>query len=460
MFVLLMLACGIEEPVAEVDFIRLVKTRRDPTTFLMEKINEPEWLITYSYSNCRGEGEQSGARLTQGITAALQAWLQPVRDYKPDNDFVSSFRYVKTDEREDDDTEEEDLTISFACANSYSWFWFEIPPRISIEGGGTRLTHEVMLPLMHELGHAFGLEDTYTPSGKDSSQGLKKAVRMQPSSIMTTNYRSAAVEKFEHEDFIFSDADLDELDKYLSDDDKYGVEWLYRYYHEGINSRNCYHSQYKRDPKGGCVPKFPIIFEIEQGQEKWAIAMLQNDKNIDVNQQDGKKRTALHHAVAKGYLDLTKELLAHAKIDINQQDNKKRTALHDAVAKGSLDLTKELLAHAKIKENIQDNSGNTPLHIAVKSGHTKIVEFLMAEKRRKRFKINQRNKSGFTPLHFAAHFGHLAITHALLKHPDIDVRITDNWDLTARQRAAHREHNDVADLLYLFELVTLQSVKH
>ena len=420
MFILLSLACGIEEPVSNVDFISIIKRRGEEVVFLMEKINEPEWFITYSYARCKGEDEQIGERLKQGITAALQAWLQPVRDYKPDNDFVSSFRYAKTHEREKDDTEMEDLTIYFSCRHSTSWMWFEMPPRITIERGDTRLTHEVMFVLMHELGHAFGLEDTYSPSGDDSSQGLKKTLRTQPSAIMTTNYRPAASKEFEQKDFIFTDEDLAKLGNYLSDDDKYGIEWLYRYYHEGINRRNCYNSRYKKDPKGGCVPKFPIIFEIEQGQEKWAIAILHNDKSLDVNQQDGHKRTALHHAVTKGYLDLTKELLAHAKI----------------------------------KVNMQDNSGLTPLHLAVKEGQTKIVELFMSAQQRKRFKVNLQNKSGFTPLHFAAHHGLLAITRELLKHPHIDVSITDNWDLTARKRASHREHHDVADLLYLFELIT------
>ena len=418
---MLILACGIEEPVAEIDFIGIKKSQAFETIFLMENINAPEWFITYSYDKCRGENEQRGERLTQGITAALQAWLQPVRDYKPDNNFVDSFRYVKAHEKEDD-TKMEDLTIHFSCRSSNSSLWLEIPPRISIQGGGTRLTGEVMGALMHELGHALGLEDTYTRNYRKSSYGLERTVSTQPSSIMTWVYRSTtARQEFEHQDFIFTDEDLAKLGKYLSDDDKYAIEWLYRYYHEGVSRRNCYHSQYIKDPQGsGCVPKFPIIFEIQQGQEKWAIAVLQNDTSLDVNQQDDKHRTALHYAFAKGYLNLTKELLAHADI----------------------------------KVNIQDKSGLTPLHEAVRAGQTKIVEFLMSARQRQPFKVNLQNKDGFTPLHFAAQHGLMAITRALLKHPHIDVSITDNWNLTARKRAANKGHDDVADLLYLFELIT------
>ncbi len=110
--------------------------------------------------------------------------------------------------------------------------------------------------LMHEMGHTFGLADTYVRGNKkgiyDSTGGLDKTAGTQPASIMASLF----VESIELG--IIPKDDWDDL-KYISQDDANGIVWLYKYYHENQPLEDCYFPDYtfQENPRG-CVPISPL----------------------------------------------------------------------------------------------------------------------------------------------------------------------------------------------------------
>ena len=141
--------------------------------------------------------------------------------------------------------------------------------------------------LLHEMGHAFGLQDTYPP--RDGGQ---------PASIMSCSLTGDA----------------------LGEDDIKGIQWLYRYTHakETIPKETpCFFADYEQQKRykfGRCTPKHPLITLLKQAEahdrlgnvevaarilEKAAKA-IETHLSFDVNKvnaQDEDGNTALHLAV-------------------------------------------------------------------------------------------------------------------------------------------------------------------
>ena len=175
--------------------------------------------------------------------------------------------------------------------------------------------------LSHELGHAFGLADTYLSAhlrqGGKSSGGLDRTVGTQPSSEMAG------------------------LSPGVGEDDKRGIIWLYKASHEGIETKDCLFSDYVYEEEtSGCRPKHPLIFETRYGYWLAVFHLLDQDPTIDVNTQDPSGMTALHHAAALDRKRVVERLLEHKDIDPSLRDKQGRTALD--IARGA-DLT-EIIA--------------------------------------------------------------------------------------------------------------------
>ena len=108
---------------------------------------------------------------------------------------------------------------------------------------------------------------------------------------------------------------------------------------------DCFFSDYVfEEYPPGCVPKYPLIFEVKHGLPKYVLQLLDEDPQIDVNTQDDAAMTALHYAVM-----YEKE-----------------------------EVVKTLLAHKDIKPFLKDEQGRTPLDIALAAGHTAIIEMFPA----------------------------------------------------------------------------------
>ena len=125
---------------------------------LIKKVHENHWVIHYSYAdNCPPEARNNGAALTAAMSKALRTWLQPLRDYtkKP---IVDDFRYQLSA-----DWNTADLGVIFHCHTGASTAFLSVgeTPGINFKRGRIHVTRGFMMELVHEMGHIFGLEDTY-----------------------------------------------------------------------------------------------------------------------------------------------------------------------------------------------------------------------------------------------------------------------------------------------------------
>ena len=207
-------------------FIALVHDRGqqpDAIDAMIDKVHEPHWDITYRYGDdCPPEERNNGAALTAAVTEALQMWLQPLRDYTQ-RPIVNDFRYRLNVGRKD-----ADFTIVFFCkiAGSLAWVGGG-SPRIDLREG-TEITPDFMSILVHEMGHIFGLADTYlrnnpelSKGGSDSTKGTQPDSAM---SVLTTFHKGGGL---------------------LGRDDKIGIVWLYKVAYEGLGLRDCFFPDYE-----------------------------------------------------------------------------------------------------------------------------------------------------------------------------------------------------------------------
>ena len=321
---------------------------------LIWKVHRKHWDISYRYGcECPEEHTRNPQELEQAISKALRMWLEPLRPLT-ERPIVNDFRYHLNA-----DLAEVDMRITFQCKLMPSFVLLDTrkDPDVVLRVG-TEVSL-LMNSLVHEIGHAFGLTDTYLGAeiiGDPliSTGGIKETAGTQPTSIMSS-----------HRNVVGGMTELDE-------DDKRGIIWLYKYFFDGLSddcffpdgSRSfvppqcgynleiddCFFSDYvfEEEPRG-CIPRYPLIFETKYGWAKYALRLLDEDPQIDVNEQDDAAMTALHYAV------------------ISEKE----------------EVVKALLAHKDIKPSLKDKQGRTPLDIARAAGHTAIIEMFPEPPRRK-----------------------------------------------------------------------------
>ena len=372
---------------------------------LIRRVHKAEWVIGYRYAdNCPPKSRNNGKAIEEAITKSLNAWLQPVRDLNTGKPVVDDFRYVPNLVFPLSEAERKsyDLLISFFCdfGKSHAGVLADEarPPAIVLHRG-TFVDRSFTGVLLHEIGHCFGLLDTYLRPHltleelRVSRGGLVKTIGHQPASVMNGLNMPPPVPTR------------------ISQDDANGIVWLYKFYHENLALEDCIFPDYELEQSpDGCRPKYPLIFEIKHGGEGTALAVIREDENTDVNAKDGNGMTALQYAVIKGYPKLLDKLLAREDIEVNSTDGDGFTALHHAIIKRSTDLVDKLLAHEDIEVNSKDEQGLTPLHHAV------LQRFRGAVK-------------------------------ALLAHKDIDVEVKDGQGRTALALANALNYKVLADLI-------------
>ncbi len=313
-------------------FIATQQQRGVRPNTLVDKVHAPHWNISYSYADdCPAEARNNDKALTEAITKVLQIWLEPLREYT-DRPIVNDFRYVL-----DADRDASDLSVIFHCNAGISTADTRVvkPPQIDMRMG-TKVTLNFMRNFTHEMGHTFGLADTYIPAnkwgdpqldkgGKDSTKGT------QPSSVMSGLHTS-------NEEVM------------LGTDDKNGVIWLYKVIYEGLSIRDCFFNDYQLEPEPlGCRPKHPLIFEIKHVSEITAVFVIREDETLDLNARDADGMTALHHAVLNGYTRVVEALLAADTIQVNIFNNARRTPAQLAKDTGRFQLTKLIWEHPTAK---------------------------------------------------------------------------------------------------------------
>ena len=345
------------------------RTRRNLNN-LIRRVHKEQWVIGYRYAdNCPPKSRNNGKTIEEAITTSLRAWLQPVRDLNTGKPVVDDFRFVPDFEIKDvADRQLYDLTSVFFCDLDKSHAWVVAdeakPPHIELHRG-TVVDRSFTGVLLHEIGHCFGLLDTYLRPHltleelRVSRGGLVKTIGHQPASVMNGLNMPPPVPTR------------------ISQDDANGIVWLYKFYHENLALEDCIFPDYEleKDPDG-CRPKYPLIFEIKHGSETLALRVIVGDENTDINAKDGDGMTALQYAVIKGYPKLIDKLLAFENIKVNSQDGGGLTALHHAVLQGNQHAVEGLLAHEDIDIEVKDGQGRTPLELANELNYKELANLI------------------------------------------------------------------------------------
>ena len=312
---------------------------------LIRRVHKDQWVIGYWYAdNCPPEKRNNGEAIEETITTALHAWLQPVRDLNTGKPVVNAFRYVPNYViKEDADLLLFDLRIIFYCDSGRSVALVgpeeHIPPLIKIHQG-TDVNPKFSFTLLHEIGHAFGLLDTYPrleltiEELRVSRGGFLRTIGHQPASVMCGVYVPRPVPTR------------------VGQDDANGIVWLYKFYHENLPLEDCIFPDYELETSpDGCRPKYPLIFEIKHSTELLAIKVIDEDENTDVNAVDEMGSTALFWAAKRQYYMLTEQLLDHKSIDVNIRNADGATVLKDAAKHGQKRIVDMLLEQ---KQNTAD----------------------------------------------------------------------------------------------------------
>ena len=313
---------------------------------LIKRAHDDHWLIGYRYGDdCLPENRPAEKDLEQAITEALQVWLQPLRDMETQQPIVNEFRYELEPPGGAFHWRDFDLRLRFYCkppkgrtrSGALVYQIAEWPPLVKIDEGTDVNDPRFTFVLIHELGHAMGLGDTYVVRGTDLSTkgGLNFTLGTQPAAIMNSLV------------FLYTN-------QHLTQDDKNGMIWLYKVSYEDLDTADCFFPNYTFEAvPPGCVPNSPLIFEVRQGHEIFALAILEADENIDVNAQDHTGATALHYAISGGHTGLVSALLRHDDIFVHLKDNDGRTPVTVAREAGDKDLAERLLAHPNYALNAE-----------------------------------------------------------------------------------------------------------
>ena len=423
---------------------------------LIKRVHEEHWDIFYRFdADCPDsrKTEENYRVLREKLEERIRIWLAPLREIT-DRPIVDKFVFYKSKEDnhrlpESGQQVEYEITVNFVCKAGQSSADRRqriISLRERANGRNSPVFGNLPysgITLLHELGHAFDLADTYVGNlgfSPPSSGTYLRTIGNQPKSVMSGTYcgRQGG----------------------LCLDDKRAIQWLYRYHWEGLDPTDCppefvyeelthTSDHYINRTVGGCVYKQPLIIELRQKHTDRAKNLLANDTNLKINAQDEHGYAALHY-VAPLHLDFDrgsirlflKKLLEYPGIDVNITDNYGNTPLHWAAWFGDTVMVFDLLLRAgalKIHEktgievNIQNIHGITALHNVAKLGREKGVKYLLM---RSDIEVNLKDKRvGNTPLHEAAKNGHTEIVKMLLAHQDINPNLRNDAGFTPLQLA-------------------------
>ena len=311
---------------------------------LIEKVHEPQWRIGYNFLfGCAGDFKEK--ELEAAMTKSLRVWLQPLRELYPDKVFTDNFLFVRLPDMEAcfDNREalrQVDTRITFTCKRGISNARASsgvYAPDVCMRQG-TAINRSFLLILTHELGHAFGMDDTYARGILVSTGGLTGTEGKQPSSIMAVMPGLQRPRPF----------------PYLKEDDKRGLIWLYKYYHEDQPAGDCFFPDYvpveaQWKKLRACEPRAPLIYEVKHGAIQNVLTILRDDPNLDLNARDSGGNTALHYAVRRGQVEIVTALLAQAGIKVNITNKKGRTPAQLARRIKRRDMAKLIEAHSTAK---------------------------------------------------------------------------------------------------------------
>ena len=414
---------------------------------LIKRVHEEHWDIFYGFhEDCPDsfKTEENYRILREKLKEGIRIWLAPLREIT-DRPIVDKFVFYKSTETdpyraENDPHVEHEIAVTFSCRKGLSSadrLGRKVLMMVKANGrnsvGFGNLPYGV-ITLLHELGHAFDLADTYVGNRgftPPSSGTYLRTIGNQPKSVMSGNYcvRQGG----------------------LCLDDKRAIQWLYRYHWEGLDPTDCppefvYEELTWGRKVGGCVYKHPLLIELRQRHLDNIKKLLAHDTNLKINAQDEHGYAALHY-IAPLHLDFGRsigsfllKLLDYPGIDVNITDNHGNTPLHWAAWFGNVRMVADLLFISVdnetkiIQPNAQNKYGETALHHAAKLGREVCVRDILLKRTDIKPNIKD-HRAGNTPLHEAAKNGHTEIVTALLAHQDINPNLRNDAGFTPLQLA-------------------------
>ena len=433
---LLVIGCRLNDVESDTSFIGYpqIPVFAD-STFLISKVHEPSWTIGYYFGDRCGVRPKR-ERLKQYVAHMINLWLAPlIESSLVQREVVSDFRFkdIQRASKEDDTyfsnaSDKIDLFIKFDCdprflLSPYAQVGDHSP--IIVMHKSSQANNEYgysPLALLHELGHAMGLLDTYAfhnISAKGESYdyfytvGYATIGNHPPSVMSATRFLAEGAGSFRgFEDYV------------IAGDDKKGIIWLYmNYFHPQkiAEGNECFFPTHElevlhKDGDRGCVPTNPLIFMIKNGYQIETIGGLVNREpplqhQINRKERLGDQLTFFHYAAM---------MPDNQAIDL------------------FLNHRQGLIKYANI--NIADRRGRTPLHYAIKAGNDRIIDYLIGDNHWDSAPIDLSIKlpNGMTYLHFAVQFADTTTVCLLLKHGNIDETFEDSWGLTPVERANSR----------------------
>lgn len=390
---------------------------RDEMKYLIDIVHKDHWTIAYAYGGLCSEEKRAGAKeLEAQITRALRIWLQPLREIETQTPIVDDFRY----EQYDDITPEVrakagiDFFVKETCekGRSSASTAAKFPPLIAVRSGNSPMDYIHLGIIVHESGHTFGLGDTYVGRGElepsVNKGGIAETIGTQPASIMGFHLHL-------------------HTSRFIGEDDENGIVWLYKVRHEGLALNDCFFPDYvfEKSPDG-CVPKSPLIFEVKQGHLGYALRVLEDDANIDINAQDERGSTALHYAIKLEISLVIEALFSRDDLDVNVADKLGLTVLHYAVMDERIDMVETLLKRKDLNVNGRDERGKTPLHYAISEDRLGIVNLLLGHGD---ILVHLKDNGGQTPVSLARENGRTRLAKELLAHPNYALSVSSHRKL-------------------------------
>lgn len=385
------------------------------------------WLIAYAFTDACVSSLETQIELTQAISRSLRLWLAQLKPPLASEAIVDNFYYREvaiidkggiSDRYEFDlsdlNGQQPHLKFVFQCdADQHLGSYFH-PDKFyvhmnyrkasetreslllcgtdyvqasSCESAGYSSGGYSLVTLVHEIGHAFALGDTYY-----DRTGVKDG---QPVSVMS-NYGA----------FYATDNSLALKERLvLNEDDARGIKFIYSHIHKGTPIDSCLSSDYEYVSYtfdaglislGDCRPQYPLIFRLKQ-----AWVQEHNHSNLQqaaiiiaasvYNLSGGTASQAT--SVAAGFNN-RQSMLAAEKA--NAQDETGNSGLHYAVLHGAqsqqlrtkwLELLSVLLQLndcspqqriSCLEINAKNHEGKTALHIAAEQSYTDAVAKLLA----------------------------------------------------------------------------------
>jgi Ankyrin repeats (3 copies)/Ankyrin repeats (many copies) len=168
--------------------------------------------------------------------------------------------------------------------------------------------------------------------------------------------------------------------------------------------------------------------------------LLELGANINAQNADGENALILALKDSRNSEEVA-QILIDAGADLTLANNKHETALHHAAAYGFVQITKALLDKGADINELSD-SGSSPLYCAIEEGNTDTVELLI----KRGADVEAKGSSGWNPL-FNAAFGGLKECVTLLIEADADVNVTLQDGRSVTHIAVENGHLDIFSLL-------------